>query len=158
MRFFPIFLLAMSSLWTTLCVAETSDDQKIVATVQRLFDAMAARDPEAARAVVIPEARHVAVRDTGAVTNTTHEQFVARLGAGKEPWLERMWEPKVMVHGSIAVLWAHYDFHLNGKFSHCGVDSVSLVKANGEWKISGIAYTSETKGCPLSPLGPPSAP
>jgi hypothetical protein len=139
----------------TACAGESTEEQKAVAAVQRLFDAMLARDAEAARVVVLPDARLVAVRDGGAATVTAIEQFTAGLAAGKEPWLERIWEPKVMVHGAIAVVWASYDFHQNGKFTHCGVDSVSLVKTGGEWKIAGIAYTAETKACPASPLGPP---
>jgi hypothetical protein len=66
-----------------------------------------------------------------------------------------MWNPKVLIHGGLAVVWADYDFHLNGKFSHCGVDSVTLVTVSGAWKISGIAYTMETSECTPSPLGPP---
>ncbi len=56
--------------------------------------------------------------------------------------------------GGIAVVWAEYDFHLNGKFNHCGVDQVNLLKTGAGWKIMGIAYTSETSGCAPSPLGP----
>ena len=65
-----------------------------------------------------------------------------------------MWEPKVLIRGAIAQLWAPYDFHREGKFNHCGIDSVSLVKVGGAWKIAGISYTSETLNCPASPLGP----
>jgi hypothetical protein len=144
MRFLSWFFLIAVSAWA----GETTEEQKAVAAVQRLFDAMAARDADAARAAALPDARFVSVRDGGAPTTTTIEQFAARLGTGKEPWLERMSEPKTLVHGAIAVVWASYDFHLNGKFTHCGVDSVSLVKTGGEWKVAGITYTAETKGCP----------
>ena len=60
-----------------------------------------------------------------------------------------------MEHGSVAVLWADYDFHLNGKFSHCGIDSFTLLKTTAGWKIAAVADTRETTGCAPSPLGPP---
>jgi hypothetical protein len=66
-----------------------------------------------------------------------------------------MWKPKVLEQGSIAVVWADYDFHLNGKFSHCGIDAINLVKAEKSWKIAGIVFSKTVSGCGPSPLGPP---
>ena len=132
-----------------------SDEKEAITTVQRLFDAMTAHAADAARALFVPGAPLTAVRADGTVSNSTSEQFVSHVGAAKEPWLERMWDPKVLVRGGLAVVWTEYDFHLNGTFSHCGVDSVTLVKTAGQWKISGIAYTMEKTGCAPSPLGPP---
>ena len=36
---------------------------------------------------------------------------------------------------------------IDGKFSHCGIDSVSLFKTADGWKVATIAYTMETSGC-----------
>ena|SRR5689334_21105117 len=139
--------------------ADTSDEKDVIAVVQRFFDAMSAHDSAAARAVLMPEGRTVATRETGAVSGGTQEQFAARLSTIKEPILERMWNPKVLVdrrkEGAIATLWAEYDFHREGKFSHCGVDSFSLVKTPEGWKIAGVVYTMQMTGCAASPLGPP---
>jgi hypothetical protein len=83
-----------------------------------------------------------------------HYRRRVRLADSKDALLERMWEPKVLLRGPIAVVWAEYDFHRNKTFHHCGFDSVNLLKTAEGWKISGIAYTSETTGCKASPLGP----
>jgi Domain of unknown function (DUF4440) len=131
------------------------DNANPMATVQRLFDAMSAHDADAARALFTPEATLLTVRANGSTAVVPHEKWLEHLGGSKDAWLERMWNAKVLEHGSIAVVWAEYDFHLNGKFSHCGIDSVSLLKTTAGWKISGISFTSETSGCPPSPLGPP---
>lgn len=144
-----LLLLALPCL-----LADSSDEKDAIATVQKLFDAMAAHDSEAARAVVIPEGRLYSTRPDGKPVGLTLEEFAARLSTRKEPMLERMWNPTVLVGGRIAQVWAEYDFHLNGKFHHCGIDSVSLIKGDDGWKIAGIVYTSETSGCPASPLGP----
>ncbi len=126
------------------------------ATVQALFDAMKAHNATAARAFALPEATMVSMRNDGkAPALTPYDKFVDRIGSNTDAWLERMWNPKVLEHGAIAVVWADYDFYLNGKFHHCGIDSVSLVKTPDGWKISSIAYTAETTGCIPSPLGPP---
>jgi hypothetical protein len=149
------FLLLLFSICAFVFGAPALDENGAIETVQRLFDAMASHNVDAARALFTPGATLVAVRANGAVSTSTSEEFVAHVGAAKEPWLEQMWNPKVLIHGGLAVVWAEYDFHLNGKFSHCGIDSVTLAKASEGWKISGIAYTMETSGCAPSPLGPP---
>jgi hypothetical protein len=138
-----------------LCAAESSDEKDVVATVQKLFDAMATHDSDAARAVIVPEGRLFSATDEGKVSSLTLEEFAGRLSAAKAQMLERIWNPKVFVRGRIAHLWAEYDFHLNGKFHHCGVDSVALVKSADGWKITAIEDTRETSGCAPSPLGPP---
>jgi hypothetical protein len=130
------------------------EEQQVTAAVQHLFDAMAAHDGAAIRATFVSDARLVAVRANGTVSVTPVEGFATNISSVKEALLERIWEPKVLIRGAIAQLWAPYDFHRDGKFNHCGIDSVSLVKVEGNWKIAGISYTSETTDCPTSPLGP----
>ena len=150
----PLALLAVFLLPLSIAAAE---DQTPIAAVQRLFDAMAKHDAEAVRALFTPEATLVSTRPDGTATVTTNEKFAQQVGAGKDAWLERIWNPTKLERGAIAVVWAEYDFHLNGKFSHCGIDTFNLIKsASGGWKISALSYTRETSGCSPSPLGEPS--
>lgn len=132
-----------------------SDNAGPAAAVQRLFDAMSAHDVDAARALFIPEALLFSIRADGTAVAIPHEKWVERLGASKDAWLERIWNTKLLEHGSIAIVWADYDFHLNGKFSHCGIDSFNLLKTAAGWKIAAVTDTRETSGCSPSPLGPP---
>ena len=53
----------------------------------------------------------------------------------------------IQVDGSMANAWTAYDFHVNGKFSHCGVNSFQLVKQEGEWKIIYLIDTRRKEGC-----------
>ena len=39
-------------------------------------------------------------------------------------------------HQGMAVAWVPYTFHINDKFSHCGVDIFTLMKKENDWKIS----------------------
>jgi hypothetical protein len=137
-----------------LIFAASPEEAQVTAAVQHLFDAMAAHDGPAIQAAFVKDARMVAVRPDGTVNVTAVGGFATRIGAAKEAYLERMWEPKVLIRGAIAEVWAPYDFHRDGKFTHCGIDSVSLIKVEGAWKIAGISYTTETTNCPASPLGP----
>ena len=59
----------------------------------------------------------------------------------------------LMVQGNLAQVWAPYDFHLDGKLSHCGIDSFSLVRNADGWRVVGVSYTVQKVGCAPSPLG-----
>ena len=124
-------------------------------TAQKLFDAMKAHDGAAATALFVPGATLASVGADGKPSLIPFEKFVQALATSQSTWLERIWETKVLQHGPVAVVWAEYDFHLNGKFSHCGIDSFQMLKTESGWKISAVSDTHETSGCSKSPLGPP---
>jgi len=138
-------------------LAQTQDERDVVAVVQKMFDAMAACDEAAARAISMPEGRlyRLSPGTSDAVRSSTFEEFSASLGKCGRKMLERMWSPQVRVHQGIATLWAPYDFWLNGTFSHCGIDSFELAKTADGWKFTSGLYTVERTGCAPSPLGPP---
>jgi len=67
-------------------------------------------------------------------------------------WQERALSYDVKVHKGMAMAWVPYDFHVNGQFSHCGVDIFSLIKIENEWKFISASYTVEKTECDnLSP-------
>jgi Xaa-Pro aminopeptidase len=139
-------------------VVRESDRADVLATVARTFKAMAAHDSTALRQLLAPTAIfHVspAVADTSNPRRSTAEEFIMRISTSPQAYLERIWDPTVLVHGPIASVWAPYDFHIDGKFSHCGVDTFTLVRQQSGWKITDITYTVEREGCTPSPLGPP---
>jgi hypothetical protein len=136
-------------------------EAEVLAVVQELFDAMATGDAARAAAVLLPDGQWVAVGDgdgVGVPGVTPLRDFLERMDAAGERWLERMWDPEVLIHDPIAVVWTPYDFYRNGVFSHCGVDAITMVRTADGWRIAGGTYTVETTGCPSSPLGPPQHP
>lgn len=150
-------LLCLLAACLAFAQPQDAEKQAVIQTVERTFQAMAARDAAALRATLFPGAQFHAVRPDGSVITATSEEFITRIAAAKETPLERMWNPAVLISGRLAALWAEYDFHRGSQFSHCGVDAVHLVKTPDGWKITAIAYTMQKDNCPPSPLGPPRA-
>ena len=148
-------LLCLLFLVGVPAVRAQSDESDVVATVQRTFDAMAAHDGVSLYQMMLPEATIVAVLPDGKMRTLTGDEFIKRSVSSQEKVLERMWDTMVSVNAGVATLVAPYDFHRNGKRSHCGVDAVTLHKANERWRIVQIFFTMVTEGCPESPLGPP---
>jgi hypothetical protein len=136
-------------------MAADAEEKPVLAAVQTLFDGMASHNPEMVKSVMTPDARAVGVRNDKVGTARSRDELAQAIAGGTAPILERIWEPKVLVRGKIANVWAEYDFHSNGKFTHCGIDTFLLVKTEEGWKIFSLTYTMETEGCKPSPLGPP---
>lgn len=138
-----------------LAVGAQSIAQTPGEAVQRLFDAMSTHDAAPARQLFTADAMLFSVRPDGTAAALPYEKWLERWAANKDVWLERTWNPTILEHDPIAVIWAEYDFHLNGKFSHCGVDSFQLLKTAAGWRIAAISDTRESSGCSPRPLGRP---
>lgn len=144
MRLFTtVFLFGLATLF-----AQTTDEKDAVAAVQKLFDSMAARDGAMIRSTMLPDARVYSVRDQAAPAVRTGEDMAVQIAASPDGLLERFTKkPAVSIRGRMAQVWGEYEFLRAGKFTHCGVDSVSLFKTGDGWKIAAITYTVETTGC-----------
>ncbi len=151
-------MLIAVALAALLTAAPSAEEKAVLAAVQGFFDSMVTKDAGAAKKILIPEGRLFSVRVQDGkkiVRSSSNQDFIDGLAKSTDAWLERMWDPEVKIRGSIATVWTPYDFHINGKFSHCGIDAFDLVKKDGAWMISGGTYTVERTGCAESPLGPP---
>ena len=139
--------------------ATPADREAVLAAVETFFRTMTARDPAGARAVLEPEGRFFSIRPgpngEKVIRSFTNQSYLDGLVGEGPGQVERIWSPRVLVHGDLANVWAPYDFHIDGAFSHCGVDSFDLIRSPNGWKITGGAYTVEREGCAPSPLGPP---
>ena len=140
----------------TRVAAQTAKDS-VIAVVNEFFRAMTARDTAAFSRTQMPDGIAYAVRDRGdsvVIRRQTVEAGVRQIGSTNDTYVERMWQPTVLVHGAIAVLWTPYDIHRNDQFGHCGVDAFTLIRGPAGWRIATVTYTVEPTGCAPSPLGP----
>jgi ketosteroid isomerase-like protein len=135
--------------------AADTEEKAVLAAVRTLFDGMSAKDAAMIKSAMTPDAKLIGARTGRPASVVARDDFAAGIAANKGQLLERIWNPKVMVRGEIAMVWADYDFHSNGKFHHCGVDTMLMLKTAEGWKATALSYTSETEGCAPSPLGPP---
>ena len=144
------FLLLFAAGAGPVAAQDVEDRREVLAAVQSLFDAMAAHDGAALMAAVLPEGRITShrVRDGQVVVRTTGwTEWAQQVAGATERLEERMYDPHVRIRGSLATVWTEYTFHLNGAFSHCGIDLFDLAKVDGRWRILNISYTAETEGC-----------
>jgi hypothetical protein len=129
------------------------EERAVLAVVQRLFDGMRTRDTLALQEVFDPGARLLGMRTRSrdgqeVVQNLSAADFINFIAKDpRTPWIERAFDPDVHVSGTLAAVWAEYDFHFGQKLSHCGVDAVHLLKTPVGWKIVQITDTFVQQGC-----------
>jgi hypothetical protein len=129
-----------------------TEEAQVLAPVQRLFDALAARSPAAILAEVRPDGRATAVDEkadgTRAITTTDWPAFAQRIAAPGPRLAESLTgTPAVEIDGDIAMVWSGYTFTVDGKTSHCGTDHIDLIRENDRWKILNLTWTKRTTGC-----------
>ena len=132
--------------------AQEADRAAVLATVQKVFQAMRTRDTALLTQAFDSTARlaGVSTRNGPATVRlmlpTAFGAAIASAKAG-DVWNERIWDPELRIDGDVAQVWAYYTFHLNKTFSHCGVDAFMLLKVGSEWKITQLADSRRTTGC-----------
>lgn len=154
----PTSALGQSSTVTPTRSA-AADSAEVVRISTALLAALSARDTATVRSMLVPGAFLASVMspagDQAPVRFQSETQFLTAIGSAKERLLERLWDPRVILHGSLAEVHAPYDFFVNGTFSHCGIDVFTLMRHQGAWRVASIMYTVQRTGCAPSPLGPP---
>ena len=131
--------------------AQSSTEQAVLAPVNALFAGMSHRDADAIKAAFIPGATMVLMRDgdPGQMTADNFADRVARPSTTQPPAQieERIHDPLIRIDNDLAVVWAPFDFLVDGKVDHCGTDLFNLVRTNGKWLIASVADTGR-KDCP----------
>lgn len=78
-----------------------------------------------------------------------------RAGETADRLAERGFRGEARVEGPIAMVWLPYDFHVNGKWSHCGVDIFTMVRGDTGWQIAALVYSIlQPPACAPHPDGP----
>jgi putative lumazine-binding protein len=140
------FAGAAALILTFLLHATTSEEQAVLAPINAMFDGMAKRDATALKKPLLPGGTMVLMRD-GKPNQMTFDAFAELVGRpGKAQIEERIHDPLVRIDNDLAVVWAPFDFLVDGKVDHCGTDLFNLVRTDGRWLIASIADTGR-KDC-----------
>ncbi|HEY8616243.1 nuclear transport factor 2 family protein [Phenylobacterium sp.] len=126
------------------------EQEAILAQIDRFFAAMKRQDTAGLEKLIYADGVMTIVR----IAPDGSERHVRRPVTA---WLEsikaspdldeRIWTPKVMRRGPIAVVWAPYDIKQGGKRLHCGVDVFDMVKVDGVWRVASLMFTAEPAAC-----------
>lgn len=141
-----VAIVTAAALLTPLVHAATSEEEAVLAPVKAMFDGMTKRDAAAIKQPLLPGGTMVLMRD-GKPTQMTFEAFADRVGRpGTTHIEERIQDPLVRIDHDLAMVWARFEFLVDGRLDHCGTDLFNLVREDGKWLIASVADTGR-KNC-----------
>jgi hypothetical protein len=121
--------------------ASTEGEQAVLAPITAMFAAMAKHDVAEFKKPMLTGGTMVLMRD-GKPTQMTFDAFADLIGKpGKAQIEERIHDPLVRIDNDLAVVWAPFEFLVDGKVDHCGTDLFNMVRVNGQWLVASIADT-----------------
>ena len=148
MRGFPIcagFALAFAASPAAADVVVT-EEMAVIAGANAFMDAIANSDRTVLTKHMLPEA-----------VIFVHNRFdpakprVDAIPASKhfENWAKRTADYKesmrydhVLIDGDMAQVWGPYSFTADGALTHCGINSMSMVRMDdGSWKVGNVSFT-----------------
>ena len=145
----------------TMLVAETktaagqSQEAKVMAAIQQVFDGMRAADPAMVAAVFAENARFAVVRSRDGlseISTPSVAEWIGAIGESGGSWDEQVYDVDIQVDENVASAWVPYTFYLEGLISHCGVNSIELLLNGENWEITQLSDTRRSEDCP-DPLG-----
>jgi hypothetical protein len=148
----PILMLGAATLAAASPVGhQPSEESAVLEAMDRFMHAVTSGDPAAMDAIRTPDGMTYRARlDEGGAwgfRSRPSSFYSSAAGADKRPVRERYWSPTVQIRGPIAVVWAPYEYWIDGKTSHCGIDLMSFVKVDGAWKVANSMWTVEPNAC-----------
>lgn len=146
-NFILIFLFL--TIYIPLFAQQSEEEKAVKAVIVQLFEGMQKHDSTMIRACFHPSARMQSVgadRKTGVVGLTTEasvDGFVKSIGSipMNVKLEERVLSYEIRTDAQMATAWTPYEFYVNEKLQHCGVDAFQFYKTDKGWKIITIADT-----------------
>jgi hypothetical protein len=143
-----LLLLLLLSPFIQNAQQKSAEEDQIKAVILKTFSAMKAVDSVALKSCFTSTAllQISQMRPEGnSVRDLPLSKFVQSVLTRKPGEMDERvlsWGP-ILVDHEIATAWVPYEFYLNGKFSHKGVDVFLLVKTGNEFKIQTLLYNMQ---------------
>lgn len=142
-------------IWLILLVASLgyAQEQEVKKTIDLFFKGLHTGDTTLIKQVMHPEIKMQTTffnnEGLPELRTSPAERFLKSVGSKKpeDKWFEKLLEYQIHVDANLASAWTPYEFYVNDKFSHCGVNSFQLVKLKGNWVITYLIDTRRREGC-----------
>jgi len=129
---------------TTMSSNNDAEKEAVKNVIKQTFKAMITSDTVLLKSCFAPGAIMQVIqnqKDSVVVRTNKAADFIANIGKQQPGSLdERSFDEIIYIDRELASAWAPYTFHLNGKFSHRGIDSFQFVKLKEGWKIQYLIY------------------
>ena len=141
-----LFILLFFGFSVSLSAQETAIKQSISV----FFEGLQTADTLKIQSVCHKEMKLQSIMEKNAIGTLsfdTNEEFYKSIAAIPKNIKieERLLNYKIQIDGSMAQVWTPYEFYIDGKLSHIGTNSFTLLLENNLWKIVHIIDTRRKK-------------
>ncbi len=125
----------------------TREQLEVMTAAHDFFDALRSADKTALARQMLPEGVifiHNRMKpDAPRVDAVPVAKHLERWATSPAQVEEFMHFETVLVDGDMAQVWGPYVFIVAGQMSHCGINSLSMVKNGSGWKVANTSFTME---------------
>ena len=148
-----VILIVLVLLGVTSVTAQEKEEAAVKRVVETFFEGFHKQDSVLMKSVL---AREVVLQTTGrnkeGKTQFKNEKINRLITSivsipDSVSFEEKLTSWSIQVDRTMANAWVGYEFWLNEKFSHCGINSFQLINFDGEWKIIYLIDTRGKAGC-----------
>ncbi|MFV8353791.1 nuclear transport factor 2 family protein [Flavobacterium sp. XS2P14] len=123
-----------------LSVSLQAQNQEIKKVVETFFEAFHAKDTIQLKGLCDETMILQSISENAKgikLSNESAQAFFKSIGSiSKEvKFQEKILSYAIQIDGSMAHAWTPYEFYVNGKLSHKGVNAFTLFRKNNNWKI-----------------------
>ena len=132
---------------------ENIEDSEVQETIEDFFKAFHEQDSIALKQVAHPSVSMQSIMTdstgTSTIKNESYAEFLKAIVSipDSTKFEERLHSFDIRVNGALASAITPYSFYVNGKLSHCGVNSFEMFKSAEGWKIIYIVDTRIKENC-----------
>ena len=117
-----------------------AQNQEVQKTIETFFEGFHAKDTVKIKSVCSDKMllQSIAENAKGAkLTDESVKEFYTSIASipANFDFQEKILSYSIQVDGTMAHAWTPYEFYINGKLSHKGVNAFTLFKENDMWKI-----------------------
>jgi len=121
-------------------ISVNAQNQEVQKTIETFFEAFHAKDTVKMRSVCSDKIILQSIQENangGKLSDEVASEFYKSIASipANFNFQEKILSYSIQVDGTMAHAWTPYEFYINDKLSHKGVNSFTLFKENDVWKI-----------------------
>jgi len=133
----------------------SGQEAKVRAAVDQIFAGMRTSNSQLVRDVFAPEARFAVINarnGPASIRSQAVDGWLGAIGESEGKWDEQVYDVEAQVDGNMASARVPYTLYLDGEISHCGINSIELLRDADGWRVTQLSDTRKQYMCP-DPLG-----
>lgn len=121
-------------------ISVNAQNQEVQKTIETFFEAFHAKDTVKLKSICSDKIILQSIQENangGKLSDEVASEFYKSIASipANFNFQEKILSYSIQVDGTMAHAWTPYEFYINGKLSHKGVNSFTLFKENDVWKI-----------------------